>query len=687
LGSKRNRLVNREISWLSFNERVLQEAEAPSVALLERLKFLGIFSSNLDEFFRVRVSSLRRMVEADLYPEFVYDGTPRKILRQIHKIVIKQRERFDNVFVQLQKELERENIGIVNENSLNEKQEKFVQRYFAEEVRPALVPTMLDTVPDFPYLKNQVIYLAIRLAKKRTPESVKYALIEVPSDVLPRFIVLPQAVNKHHVIMLDDVIRYGLKDVFSIFDFDQIGAYTVKITCDAELDIDDDVSLSTLERISKSVKKRSTAQVVRFVYDREIPKDLLSFILRSSNLTKLDNVIPGGRYHNARDFMNFPHVGPTRLRQKNPPALPHRRIAESKGVLDAVKKQDILLHYPYQSFHLSIDLLREAAIDPDVTAIKITLYRVAPNSRVVNALINAVRNGKKVTALLELQARFDEEANIKWTQVLEQEGANILSPVPGLKVHAKLCMITRKEGGKAVDYALVGTGNYNETTAETYTDHALLTADPRITKDARKVFDFLKDNYKTFKYKHLVVSPFDTRKWFSKLVRREIRAAKAGKEAYIYAKLNSVVDKKIIEKLYDASRAGVKIKLLVRSICSLVPGVKGMSENIEALSIVDTYLEHSRVFVFCNGGDERVFISSGDWMPRNLDHRVEITAPVYDESLREELKHYLEIQFRDSVKARVINAEQDNHIRANGGNGPHRAQVEIYDWLRRKHSR
>ena len=418
MASKKNQFVNREISWLSFNERVLQETEDPTVPLLQRLNFLGIFSSNLDEFFRVRVSSLRRMVEAGLYPDFVLGGTPRRILRQIHKTVVKQRDRFDNVFIQLEKELERENIFIVNEKDLNEKQVRFVQDYFEEEVRPALVPTILDTVPEFPYLKNQVIYLAIHLAKKKNPESVKYALIELPTPVLPRFIALPQIDNRHYIIMLDDVIRYGLKEVFSIFDFDQIGAYTVKITRDAELDIDDDVTLSTLERISKSVKKRSTAQVVRFVYDREIPKDLLSFILRSSNLTKLDNVIAGGRYHNARDFMKFPKVGAVRLRQKNPPALHHKQITASRSVLDAVNAQDILLHYPYHSFHHAIDLLREAAIDPDVTAIKITLYRLAPNSRVVNALVNAVRNGKKVTVLLELQARFDEEANIQWTQEL-----------------------------------------------------------------------------------------------------------------------------------------------------------------------------------------------------------------------------------------------------------------------------
>jgi polyphosphate kinase len=353
-------------------------------------------------------------------------------------------------------------------------------------------------------------------------------------------------------------------------------------------------------------------------------------------------------------------------------------------MFEAIKERDVLLHFPYQSFHHLTDMLREAAIDPKVRSIKITLYRVAKHSTVVNALINAVRNGKKVTVLLELQARFDEEANIHWTGELKKAGARVLSGVPGLKVHSKLCMITRKEGRGLVDYALVGTGNYHEGTAQIYTDHVLLTADKRITSDVRKTFDFLKDNYRTHNYKHLIVSPFFTRKRFSKMIRREIQNADAGKEAYIYGKLNGIVDRKMIDKLYAASKAGVKIKLVVRGICSLVPGIKGVSDNIEVISIVDKYLEHSRIFVFCAGGNEEVYISSADWMARNLDHRVEISAPIFDETLREELKRYLEIQFRDSTKARVINKSQNNQIRANDGAGDHRAQIEIYDWLRKE---
>lgn len=681
MGSKKNRVVNREVSWLSFNERVLQEAADSDVPLLERLKFLGIFSSNLDEFFRVRVSSYQRMIDAGVYPKSVYGGTPRKVLKDVHRIVMAQRETFDRVFESLERELEEQNISIINETELNEEQERFVAEYFNDRVRPALVPVMLDAVPAFPYLENQTIYLAVRFVRRGKSDVPKYALIEVPAKVLPRFIELPGSGDRHHVIMLDDVIRYGLSDIFSIFDPEDIGAYTIKITRDAELDIDDDVTMSTLEKISKSLRQRDTGSPVRMVYDREIPDDLLNFVLRNANLIRLDNIIPGGRYHNARDFMKFPAIGAPGLDYEREDVLFHPAIASSRSVLRAVKERDILLHYPYQTFNHVIDLLREAAIDPKVRSIKMTLYRVAENSKVVNALINAIRNGKAVTVLLELQARFDEEHNIYWTRMLEEEGARVLSGVPDLKVHAKLCMITRRQGGKDVDYAIVGTGNFNENTSAIYTDHALLTADPRITYDVRCLFDFLQSNYKTFNYKHLIVSPFQSRKRFSRLIQRETKNARAGRPASIHGKLNGLVDRKMIHRLYDASRAGVKVKLIVRGICSLVPGVKGMSENIEVVSIVDRYLEHSRILFFHNDGANDCFISSADWMIRNLDNRVEVTAPVYDEDLKAELWRYLEIQFADGVKARVINEAQDNLERANNGGEPRRSQWEIREWL------
>jgi len=679
--------MNREISWLSFNERVLQEAADPTVPLIERLKFLGIYSSNLDEFFRVRVGSLKRMIEAGIKSKTIFGGTPKKILKQIHDKVLRLGGKFDRVFNELQEELKKEQIFIIDETQLNEEQQDFVRSYFEQQVRPRLVPIMLNTVPNFPYLKNQVIYLAVHISQKGNPGSEKYALIEVPADVLPRFIVIPKIDTKNYIIMLDDVIRLHLKEIFSIFEYDTFAAYTIKLTRDAELDIEDDVTKSFFEKISKSVRRRKQGQPVRFVYDRAMPADLLNFILENNNMTGFDNLIPGGRYHNARDFMNFPNVGSRSLEYQRVPALYHQGIRSHRSMFQAIREQDILLHFPYQSFDHIIDLLREAAIDPRVKSIKMTLYRVAKNSSVMNALINASKNGKSVTAVIELQARFDEEANIYWTRKLEEEGVRIIDGVPGLKVHAKLILINREEDGKIVHYANVGTGNFNETTAKIYADHALLTADKRITGEVNKVFKFLKNNYKTYTYRHLLVSPFYMRKRIDKLIKNEMKNARAGKQAYIYVKLNSLVDRATINRLYEASQAGVKIKMIVRGICSLVPGVPGLSDNIEVISIVDKYLEHSRIFIFANGGDELYYISSADWMIRNLDNRVEVATPIYDKRLQKELKRYLEIQFRDGVKARLINEKQDNPYRRLNSEPIYRAQQDIYDFLKNEADR
>ncbi|MBN2012575.1 polyphosphate kinase 1 [candidate division KSB1 bacterium] len=676
------KFMNREISWLSFNERVLQEAADPSVPLIERLKFMGIYSSNLDEFFRVRVGSLKRMIDAGIKSKAVFGGTPKKILNEIQKKVITLNDTFDRVFASLQDELKKEKIFIINEMQLNDEQQSFVRNYFKQEVRSRLVPIMLDSVPTFPYLKNQVIYLVVNLVRNHGTKERNAALIEVPADLLPRFVELPKINDNKYIIMLDDVIRLGLQDIFSIFNYDEFSAYTIKLTRDAELDIDDDVTKSFYEKIAKSVKKREEGQPVRFVYDRKMPNQLLQYILKHNDLLEFENIIPGGRYHNARDFMHFPNVGTKHLEYKRIAPLEHRTLRRHKSMFDAIRERDILLHYPYQSFHYVIDLLREAAIDPKVTSIKITLYRVARYSNVINALINASRNGKNVTVVMELQARFDEEANIYWTEKLEEEGVRIIDGVPGLKVHAKLFLITRREGGKNVFYANVGTGNFNESTAQIYCDHALLTADTRITQEVNKLFRFLKNNYKTYNYRHLLVAPFFMRKRFSKLIRNEIKNAKAGKEAYIWVKLNSLVDGAYINELYAASKAGVKIKMMIRGICSLVPGIEGLSDNIEVYSIVDKYLEHSRLFVFANGGDEQFFISSADWMIRNLDNRVEVAAPIYDPDIQCELKHYLEIQFRDTTKARIINQQQENLYRPQTDGKAWRTQDEMYHFLK-----
>ncbi len=672
--------INREISWLAFNERVLQEAADPTVPLIERLKFLGIYSSNLDEFYRVRVATLTRMVEANIDGKEVLGESASDTLEAIRAKVLLQRKFFDRVFTGLYQELEKRNIYIVDEYNLDASQTEFVKEYFESKVRPRLSPVMLKSVPKFPYLKNQTIYLAIHLLKKAKPTEFAYAMIELPADVLPRFIQLPSHSGKTCLIMLDDIIRYGLKDIFYIFDYDVFSAYTIKITRDAELEIADDQDSSLLEKISRSVKQRAFGKPVRFVYDREIPPDFLNFILKKLKLTKFNNLIPGGRYHNARDFMKFPNIGISDLFNPDREMLSHASFEGSKTLFGAVKQQDILLHYPYHSFRYTIDFLREAAIDPKVKSIHMTLYRVAKNSNVVNALINALRNGKKVTVLLELKARFDEESNIFWTKKLQQEGAKLIEGISGMKVHAKLCMATRREDGKDVRYAIIGTGNFHEVTAKIYTDHALFTSHEEITGEVYKVFKFLEKSYKTYKYKHLLTSPSLMRRRLKAKIKAEIRNAAAGKEAFIYLKLNSLVDPEIIEDLYSASKRGVRIKMIVRGICSLVPGVPGLSENIEVVSIVDKYLEHSRILVFCNGGETQYYISSADWMVRNLDKRVEVAVPIYDENLQEELKNYLDIQFRDNCKGRFMEGIESKQPEP-PAKGLRRAQDDIYDYL------
>ncbi|WMW21022.1 polyphosphate kinase 1 [Methanolobus mangrovi] len=675
--------INREISWLSFNERVLQEAKDPGVPLLERLKFLGIFSSNLDEFFSVRVGTLQRMIDAGFKSKVMVGVSPRKVMRQVHNKVLELRDEFDKVFVELTKELEKHDIFIVDETQLDEAQKTFLKTYFQEKVRPRLIPVMLKDIPSFPYLKNQVIYLLIDVRKKWDPNGSKFALIEVPADVLPRFIMLPHCGEKKCVIMLDDVIRFGLDDIFSTFEYDSIGAYTIKLTRDSELDIDDDVTKSFFEKVSESLEERKKGQPVRFVYDRDMPYYLLDFTLKRLKIQKFENLVPGGKYHNAKDFMNFPQVGPDSFFYENKHPLPHKDLLRHKSIFAAIRETDILLHYPYQSFDYFIDLLREAAIDPNVSSIKITLYRVARNSNVINALINAIKNGKSVTVVIELQARFDEESNIYWTQKLEDAGAKIIDGVPGLKVHSKLCHITRNEGNSPVHYSCIGTGNFNESTAKLYCDHMLMTSNPDLTFEVEKVFDFFTHNYKVYDYKHLIIAPLQMRNAFKKHIENEIKNAKEGKPAYIHAKMNSLVDSEMINALYDASKAGVRIKLAIRGICSLVPGVEGFSENIEAISIVDKYLEHSRIFIFCNNEEERYFISSADWMVRNLDRRVEVATPIYGPSLQNELKEYMSLQFLDNTKARIIDEHQNNKYRI-GGDRSYRAQDDIYDFLEKQ---
>ena len=542
---------------------------------------------------------------------------------------------------------------------------------------------MVDAAPKFPYLKDNAIYLVIKLLRYDKNKKSKYALIEVPTNVLSRFLVLPKTEEKkQHIILLEDVIRFCLDDIFSIFEYDSIEAYAIKMTRDAELDIDQDVSKSIVEKISRSLKKRKRGTPVRLTYDDDIPKETLSYLTKRIKVLKEENLIAGGRYHNFRDFIDFPNVGTAELRNRIPHPLNHRELDVHKSAFRIIKEKDVLLTYPYQSYHHIIDMLREASIDPKVQSIKITLYRVAKNSNIVNTLVNAVKNGKSVTAVVELQARFDEEANIFWANKLQEEGVKVIFGVPNLKVHSKLFLISRREGGKSTLYAHIGTGNFNEETARVYSDMSLLTADKRITEEIARVFNFYEDNLKAGNYKHLAVAPFNMRKKFSKLINNEIENAAAGKEAYIILKMNNLVDEEMIAKLYEANSAGVRVKMIIRGTCSLVTELAGYSDNIEAISIVDKFLEHARVFVFCNEGSEKYFISSADWMARNLDHRSEVAVPVYDENIRKELRTMIDLQLNDNTKARIINTRQDNRYRQTDSKTKNRSQDEIYKFLR-----
>lgn len=677
------KLIHREISWLSFNERVLQEAQDPGVPLVERIKFLGIFSNNLDEFFKVRVATIKRMIDYQEGRKKVEGEKPKKLMGMIQKKVLQLQNKFEYTFHNILGELERKGIYIINELELNPIQAEFVKNYFDENVFPILTPILLSNVDTFPYLKDKSIYLMAKLDSSEPGVSKDVALIEIPTGVLPRFIALPSENDKKFIILLEDVIRFSLEDVFALLKFDHFESWIIKLTRDAELDMDNDISKSFLEVISKGLNSRKTGQPVRFVFDNALSRDLLELLVEKLNLDEDNNLIPGGRYHNFKDFMSFPNVGGPELVYERYRPLPHPMLSAHKSILDAMAAKDFMLHVPYQDFNVFVKLLQEASIDPRVTEIYLTVYRVAKNSRVINALINAARNGKRVVVVIELQARFDEEANIYWSRKLEEVGARVIFGFQGLKIHAKLLNIVRKEGRKLVNYSCVSTGNFHEGNARVYSDLFLFTADPRITSDVKRIFEFFEHSYKNYTYRHLIKSPLYMRRKMYQLIDREIKNARAGKEAYIILKLNSLVDNEIIYKLYQANEAGVKITMIVRGICSLMPGVPGLSEHVKAISIVDKYLEHSRVLIFCNGGDELYYITSADWMTRNLDRRVEVACPIFDKDVQREIRHMIELQLKDNVKARIINAVQDNQYVSPKGKEKLRSQEELYNFYKK----
>lgn len=678
------RIIARDISWLAFNERVLQEAlDKENNPLIERLRFLGIFSSNMDEFFRVRYASMKRLAQlTDKKQERLGDQEPEQVLLEISEKVQEMQKRSQEINDQLMEELSSAEIEIVNEKDLTAGQQEFVRKFFIDKVSPTVFTLMLGQSEELPELRDKSIYLAIRMYEKQAPDSPRFALIEVPSEQVGRFVSLPRY-GKQYVMYLEDVIRYNLEYILFIYNIDRIEAHTVKITRDAELDLDDDVSKSFLEKMTRSVKNRRSGDPVRFVFDKEIAEETLQYLIGEMELDSYDSLIAGGRYHNKKDLIKFPNLGNQELEFEKLPQLAHPDLDMDRSILEVLERKDILLFLPYHNFSYIIRTLREAAIDPEVRSIDITLYRMASDSRVISALVNAAKNGKEVTAVIELQARFDEANNIQWTEVLQSEGVNVIFGVQGLKVHSKVILITKEKEGKEQLYATVGTGNFNESTSKLYTDYHLLTADRRITKDVARLFDFLRNNYKIKKYRHLLVSPHDTRKGFIKLIEKEIENAKKGLASGIRIKLNSLSDVKLIDKLYEASAYGVQVQMVIRGICSLVPGQKNLSENIEAISILDRFLEHSRLIIFENGGDPKYYLGSADWMPRNLDYRVEVTTPVFDETVKRQLRDHFEIIWKDNVKSRWHNAALDNEYRQI--RGPKiRSQYAMYDYVKKQ---
>ena len=670
-------LINRELSWLSFNERVLQEAMDPTVPLTERMRFLGIYSNNLDEFFRVRVANLKRIIEVKNEKVQGFKGTAEDLYIEIRKVVLKQQQLFENAYEQIKSEFQKDNIHFIDESACTTLELKELDDFFHEQLKHAIFPILLDKKRPLPKLRDYSIYLGVKIVSKT---KVRYALIQIPTDY-SRFFILRKG-EQTNVILIDDIIRLYLNEIFAVYQAEQIEAFTFKFTRDAELDLDDDLSLSFFEKIEKSLKQRKKGQPVRFVYDAQMPNDLLLFLLQQLNLKKGVNTIPGGRYHNFKDFIRFPDFGNTSYRFQPQIPSPHPDFINCKSLISKINTKDVLLHFPYQQFDHVVDLLREASLDAKVKEIKINIYRVAKNSEVMNALLACIFNGKQVTVIFELQARFDEENNLWWSNRLKEYGANVIYGLQNLKVHSKLLQIKRSSEGKITYITYIGTGNFNEATAGIYTDLGLLTADKEISLEVSRVFGMLENNLERHAFRHLLVSPFNTRRKLMALIEREIKFAKAKKPAHIRLKFNNLTDIKMIDKLYAASKAGVKIELIIRGICCLKPGVKGLSDNISAISIVDRYLEHARFFIFSNNGKPEYFISSADWMERNLDQRVEVGTILKDPAIQQQIDLIFEYQLKGSVKARSISADYKNSY-SKRNLPPFHAQRELYEHYKR----
>ncbi len=682
----KQKTIIRDISWLSFNGRVLQEAADDTVPLRERIRFLGIFSNNLDEFFRVRVATLNRMIALGQKGKMHQEINPIHILEEIQGKVLQQQKEFERIWNEILRELKKQKIFLVTEKKINRNQQKFVLDYFNEEIRSNVVPLMMENLMEFPALSDKSIYLACTLSKKDNSAAQRFALVSVPARRLPRFIILPSKQNEKHIILLEDIIRFCLPNIFSFFGYDTFSSAIIKVTRDAEIDIDNDVSTSLIQKIEKGLKNRKKGKTVRFIYDKDIDASLLTYLIKRMGLSSKDNLIAGGRIHNFKDFIDFPE---SVFAKKNPRKKPfiHPALKNVNRTADVILQKDILLSFPYHSFDTIIDLLREAAIDPQVAAIKITCYRLAPRSKIINALTNAVRNGKQVTAVLELRARFDEEANLEWKEQLEEAGVKVLIGVPDMKIHAKICLIKKIINTKIVHYGFVSTGNINESTAKVYGDYCLLTADKNIMADINRIFHYLELPKMRPHFlkacKTILVSPVGMRKHLLQLIHKEINNARAKKPAAITLKLNSLSDEVLIEKLYEAAKAGVAINMVIRGICCMLTQSAKFKE-VHAISIVDEYLEHARVMIFYNGGKEKIFISSADWMVRNIDHRIEAACPIFSKTIKQELKDILQIQLSDNIKARILDNELTNQYVNPRNTKKIRSQLETYNYLYRK---
>ncbi len=684
--SAKRKTIARDISWLSFNARVLQEAADPTVPLRERIRFLGIFSNNMDEFFRVRVATLKRMIQFGNKARMHLENNPQQIIDEIQMTVLNQQGEFNRIWEELLAELNKQKIYLRNEKELSPAQQQFVRNYYEEEVSADIIPLMIENIPAFPMLRDKSIYLAVVMWKKDNAFRKKYALIEIPSRIYGRFKILPSAREEHDIILLEDVIRFNLPDIFSYFGYDHYQSHIFKVTRDAEIDLDDDLSTSIIQKIEKGVKNRRKGKPVRFVYDKEMDPGLLEYLVMRLNLSRKDNLIPGGRIHNFRHFMDFPDEVFKEKKHRNRP-FDHPGLTDRR-VSDVILEKDVLLHFPYHSFLPLVDLLREAAIDPDVTMIKITCYRLAQQSKIINALINAKRNGKEVVVMIELRARFEEEANIEWKNRLEEEGVKVLMEIPHMKVHSKLCLIRKRtKDNSTLQYGFVSTGNLNEKTARIYGDHCLLTSNQKIMADVNRIFHFLEQPRADLHFlrdcRYVLPSPHFVKKEMIRLIDEEIKQAKKKKPASMILKMNSLSDETMIAKLEEAARAGVQIKLIVRGIFCMLSENKKHLKPIRAISIIDEYLEHARVWVFHNKGKEKVYLSSADWMLRNLEHRVEATCPVWNNELKQELIDILNIQLEDNVKARWLDNDLNNEY-VHTSKKKTRSQVETYHYLYKK---